>query len=178
MSGIATSSGMPSAEIASYNYSEPTQEISFQRYSKLKLFSTKRRIGPFAYFFYSFMIPFTLFWVMAALAGIVGKFGEIGSMAAYLLLAAGIVSALLVFFQLTIQRCHDINVSGWFSLLVFIPFAVLLFWLMPGSRGLNKYGDAAKPPSTLLKIGATLLIAALVATITYYSLQFLGIKLV
>lgn len=179
MSGIATSTtpGMMSPEINDYHTNDPTQALSYQRYSKLNIFSTKRRIGRFAYFFYSLMIPFLFFWVMAALAGVVGKFGELGSMAAYLLLAVGIISALVVLTQLTVQRCHDINVSGWFSVLILIPFAFLLFWLLPGSRGLNKYGDAAKPASTLLKIGATLLIATLVAALTYATLQFLGINL-
>ncbi|HIP81770.1 MAG TPA: DUF805 domain-containing protein [Leucothrix mucor] len=179
MSGItaSTQSGMTSPGINAYQSNDPTQKVSFQRYSKLNIFSTKRRIGRFAYFFYSLMVPFLFFWVMAALAGVAGKFGAVGSMAAYLLLAIGIVSALVVLIQLTIQRCHDINVSGWFSLLIVIPLAFLLFWLIPGSRGLNKYGDAAKPASTLLKMGATLLIAALVATLTYMAFQYFGINL-
>jgi uncharacterized membrane protein YhaH (DUF805 family) len=48
-------------------------------------------------------------------------------------------------FMVTIQRCHDFNVSGWLSLVLFIPLAGLIFWFIPGTKGANAYGDPPKP---------------------------------
>jgi type IV pilus assembly protein PilA len=55
----------------------------------------------------------------------------------------GYVAIIVIQFLLTIQRAHDMNVSGWLSLIILIPLAVLVFWLVPGTRGENDYG---KPP--------------------------------
>lgn len=55
-------------------------------------------------------------------------------------------------------RLHDIGYSGWWSLLVFVPFVggiiplALLF--IPGNPGSNAFGLQAKPVSTGLAIGA------------------------
>lgn len=43
----------------------------------------------------------------------------------------------------TIRRMHDANLSGWLYLLAFLPMgniAVLVFTLLPGTAGENKYG--------------------------------------
>jgi len=39
------------------------------------------------------------------------------------------------------------NTSGWVALLVLIPFVNLLFWLIPGTDGPNRFG-APPPPNT------------------------------
>ncbi len=54
--------------------------------------------------------------------------------------------ALWVFFwSLLIRRLHDLNHSGWFALLYFIPFAnlILLLYLFcaRGDAGPNTYGE-------------------------------------
>ena len=49
---------------------------------------------------------------------------------------------------LGIRRLHDLNLSGWFYLLVIIPFvgslALLFLFCVPGDAGDNKFGPAAK----------------------------------
>ena len=52
-------------------------------------------------------------------------------------------------FLLNVRRLHDLNHSGWFSLLQLIPiirdiFSIYLF-VWPGTKNANKYGS--KPPS-------------------------------
>lgn len=133
--------------------------------------STEGRSGRFSYFFYSILFPFLLFWVMAAIAGVIGKMGSNGITIAYILLAITIVMMLVIFFQQTAKRCRDFNASGWVSILILIPFACIFFWLIPGNDGPNKYGDAPAPATTLLKAGCLILIATMVATMTYYSLS-------
>jgi uncharacterized membrane protein YhaH (DUF805 family) len=38
------------------------------------------------------------------------------------------------------RRLHDRGVSGWFSLLVIIPGAELILCILPGEKGVNRYG--------------------------------------
>lgn len=48
---------------------------------------------------------------------------------------------------LTAKRLHDINLSGWFSLLLLIPFlnfVFLLLYFIDGTIGDNKYGEDPK----------------------------------
>lgn len=142
-----------------------------QRYSQVDLFSTDGRIGRLRYFFYSLVLPFLIFWVFAALAGIIAQMGEVGKIAGYILLAAAVGSAFVLMLQLTVQRCHDFNVSGWLATLIIIPFGNLIFWLIPGSRHINSYGEPPEPTSKWVKIGAFVLLTVLIAALTYWLLK-------
>ena len=46
---------------------------------------------------------------------------------------------------LAIRRLHDINKSGWYALLSFVPlvggFIILFFMVSAGNTGINSYGD-------------------------------------
>ena len=54
---------------------------------------------------------------------------------------------IIMFFQyipLAIRRLHDLNESGWYVLISFLPFGqLLILWLMfkKGTSGINKYGE-------------------------------------
>lgn len=144
------------------------------RYSEVRILSTDGRIGRFEYFFYSLVIPFLVFWIVAALAGIASHFGELGGAIAYVLLAAGLCAALIIYVQLTIQRCHDFNASGWTSLLLLLPLASILFWIIPGNSTVNRFGGPPRPATSLLKAGAGLLLLIVVAACTFLVLKYLG----
>jgi len=48
------------------------------------------------------------------------------------------------YFPLAIRRLHDLNSSGWFVLISFVPFGqLLILWLMfkKGTDGVNDYGE-------------------------------------
>ena len=150
----------------------PSDGVQPQRYSQVDLFSTDGRIGPLRYFFYSLVLPFLVFWVLAALAGVAGQFGQFGKIFAYIILAAAIGSAFILLLQLTIQRCHDFNVSGWLATLILIPFGTLIFWLIPGSKNINRYGQPPEPTSKWVKVAAFLLFTSLIAAFTYWFLNY------
>jgi len=150
----------------------PSDGVQRQRYSQVDLFSTDGRIGPLRYFFYSLVLPFLVFWVLAALAGFAGQYGQVGKILGYIILAAAIGSAFVLLFQLTVQRCHDFNVTGWLATLIFIPFGNFIFWLIPGSRNINRYGQPPEPTSKWIKIGAFLLFTSLIAAFTYWFLNY------
>lgn len=67
--------------------------------------------------------------------------------------------------MLTIQRCHDFNASGWVSLLVLVPLANLIFMIIPGTRGPNRFGAPTPPNSAGVLVAAWLLPALFVAGI-------------
>ncbi len=50
-------------------------------------------------------------------------------------------------FSLYIRRLHDIDRSGWWLLIVIIPFigiiTLIFFWCLKGSQNRNTYGDVA-----------------------------------
>jgi uncharacterized membrane protein YhaH (DUF805 family) len=51
---------------------------------------------------------------------------------------------ILQYFPLAIRRLHDLNSSGWFVLISFMPFGqLLILWLMfkKGTDGVNDYGE-------------------------------------
>jgi uncharacterized membrane protein YhaH (DUF805 family) len=58
-----------------------------------------------------------------------------------LLVIAGLIPAITV----TIRRLHDINRSGWWILVSFVPIVgglvLLVFTLLPGTQGMNDFGD-------------------------------------
>ena len=58
----------------------------------------------------------------------------------------------------TVRRLHDINKSGWFYLVSFIPYAggiwMLVLTVTEGTRGTNKYGpDPKRPLNEIDEIG-------------------------
>ena len=59
-------------------------------------------------------------------------------------LVVGTVISVLIFAQV-VKRLHDVDKSGWYSLILFVPLiniaAILALLLLEGSRGTNQYGD-------------------------------------
>jgi uncharacterized membrane protein YhaH (DUF805 family) len=62
--------------------------------------------------------------------------------------ALGYIAIVVVQILLTIQRAHDMNVTGWLCLISLIPLAALIFWFAPGTRGENNYGRQPPPNTT------------------------------
>lgn len=163
-----------SATIEFDEFQDEVPRVKSMPYSSVSILSTDGRIGRFEYFFYSLVLPFLVFWIIAATAGIASHFGELGGAIAYVLLAAGLCAAVIIHVQLTIQRCHDFNARGWVALLVFLPLASVLFWLIPGNNSENRFGYPPRPSSSLLRKGAALLLLVIVATVTFFALKHLG----
>ncbi len=157
------------------NY-ENSISINQQRYSTVDIFSTEGRIGRQAYFVYSILLPAVLFLILASIAGMISKFGGIATQVSYALLAVSVVAVLLLVVRLTMQRCHDFNVASGFAVFAIIPFANIIFSLIPGNNGLNSYGEAPEPASTLIKVATQILGAILVTIIAYTIIQVLGIN--
>ena len=77
-----------------------------------------------------------------ALVPLLGDFGVV-------LVAVAYIAMFVLQIMLTIQRSHDFNMSGWFSLLMFVPLVGLLFWFVPGTDGGSTSAGKTPPNSGL-----------------------------
>ena len=156
------------------------QEVqpSHTYYSEVDLFSTQGRLGRRSYFIFSTVIPFICFAILASLAGVIFKygasFGTASTALSYLLLALGATALLFIMVRLTILRCHDFNASGLLATFSLIPFANIIFSLIPGNNGLNSYGDEPEPPTFFVKVGVVLLSIVLSAISLFSVYKLIG----
>jgi uncharacterized membrane protein YhaH (DUF805 family) len=149
---------------------------SMQRYSEVDLFSVEGRMGRKVYFFYSIVVPFIFFWIFASIAGIIAKLGDDANFMSYVLLGLAVLMVLFMVLHLTIQRCHDFNASGWLAVLALIPFANIIFSMIPGDNRLNSYGEIPEPASGFITSGVVIIIALLTALVVFSLLYFFNIN--
>jgi uncharacterized membrane protein YhaH (DUF805 family) len=113
--------------------------------AEMKLFSAKGRIGRLRYLAYGSGASMLFYVVLSTLPfALLGM----GTALLYVLLVAPL-AALLWFSVISgIKRCHDMNISGWWSLTLIVPVIVLAWMFVPGDRGENRFGPPP-PPNTL-----------------------------
>ncbi len=115
------------------------------------LFSFRGRLGRLAHFLQSIAIMAVLFVALAGLTAtlliteeLVGGEGLFLLGVAAMVVVYAVAAVLLVF--VSIKRLHDLDLSGWFYLVMLIPLASFLFALYmlfaPGTDGPNRYGPA------------------------------------
>ena len=115
-------------------------------FQPVRILAVSGRIGRVRYVVYSFMITLALMLVAGMAVAFLGTFGMVVLVAAY-------IAMVVVSFMLTIQRSHDFNMSGWFSLLALVPLVNFIFWFIPGTEGPNRFGARTPPNSTLVLVG-------------------------
>lgn len=134
----------------------------------VRLFSAAGRIGRARYIAYGFGL-----YLLSMLAGVVGArlFGEVGAVLATVAWVAMAVLGVM----LTVQRCHDFNVTGWLALLIVVPLANLVFLFIPGTDGPNRFGAPTPPNSVGVLVVAWLIpgivIAGMIAAIALPAYQ-------
>ena len=137
------------AELSSNNpYAPPTARVQDihdnSQTQPIKLWSAAGRMGRLRYIGWSVLGSLAIMPV-AAIAGVLAA--AIGSQAVlYVLLGAAYIAYIVVWGVWTVQRCHDMDWSGWAALLMIIPLVGLIFWFVPGTPGKNRFG-APPPPN-------------------------------
>jgi len=112
--------------------------IPLTRYAQ---FSGRASRSEFWWFQLFNLIVFMPLYVLSFIAGYTGS-----EALAWVSIGLGVVVwlALLVpLVSVTIRRLHDTDLSGWWYLLMLVPFAnmvVLVFMLLPGTPGGNRFG--------------------------------------
>ncbi|WP_374436271.1 DUF805 domain-containing protein [Inhella sp.] len=104
---------------------------------ELKLFSHQGRIGRLRYLAYITGAAL-LFQLLAVGMGAIGPF----------IALLGLIPYIWFTVITGIKRCHDINISGWWSITAIIPVIGLIWIFVPGSKSANRFGPPP-PPNTL-----------------------------
>ena len=75
----------------------------------------------------------------------------------FVFFAIYLVMAIFIMFSLYIRRLHDMNLTGWLSILLLInPVSLVLYIVLlvvEGTDGANKYGPEERPASMLAILG-------------------------
>ncbi len=160
------------AELSSNNpYAPPTARVQdihdSTQTQPIELWSAAGRMGRLRWLAWSVVGSLAIMPVAFA-AGLLGA--ALGSEAVlYVLLGAAYIAYIVFYALLTIQRCHDLDWSGWVSLIVLIPLVALVFLFMRGTTGSNRFG-APPPPNPrgmawIVAIPVLLLVIGIVAAI-------------
>ncbi|SEJ54481.1 Uncharacterized membrane protein YhaH, DUF805 family [Propionispira arboris] len=111
--------------------------ISNQEGIKSKFFTSKGRLNRKVYFLR--VIVLTVFGLIFSLLASV-----LDTVAAIFVFIVTVVPFLISSVMLQIRRCHDLNKSGWFILLFYIPIVGIIVGLYvlfaAGTKGDNTYG--------------------------------------
>lgn len=126
-------------------------------FGAVRLFTSNGRLGRIRYLMYTMGVGIVGMLLAMALA-FIPVVGPILALLAY-------VGVIVISVFLTIQRCHDFNMTGWLSLLLIVPLVSLVFYFIPGTKGSNQYGLQPPPNSTAIKVGAFLLLGLFILAI-------------
>ena len=114
---------------------------------ELKLFSAQGRIGRLRYLAYGTGMGIVSYIALAVLT-------LVAMVTAPLMVPVVswvIFGASIWFSALTgIKRCHDVGISGWWVLAMFIPLVGLIWTFWPGNEDANRYGPP--PPANTLGV--------------------------
>jgi uncharacterized membrane protein YhaH (DUF805 family) len=147
-------------------YAPPKSTVTdaARKYAELKIFSAQGRIGRVRFVGWSigFMMLARIVLVIVA-----GGSAAIGSQALTMtLFFIGVIGMYMVISLFAIQRLHDLDKSGWLSLLILIPLInvvlVLFLFFAPGSEEANQYGAPPPPNSTGVLVLAWLMPAIMI----------------
>lgn len=130
-------------------YATPKAEVlsNQEEYGSINILSAKGRIGRLRYIAYTIGITFFCYLIMGGLSGLFAAIlsEDLVGLLILPITALGFGAMFFINIVLTIQRCHDFNMSGWLSLILVIPLVPLVFWFIPGTVGVNKYGPQSPP---------------------------------
>lgn len=115
-------------------------DMQQDEYQPVKIFSVSGRIGRVRYIGYTFGLSILVAAVIGVLAALLGDSGL-----GIVVVVVGYLALLVIQIMLTVQRCHDFDMTGWLTLIIIIPLAFLVFWLAPGTKGSNRWGPETPP---------------------------------
>ena len=122
----------------------PVADAKSEQYSQVKVWSAAGRIGRVRYIAYSIGYPLLIMLALMTVGMLIARVtGNPKILMVLTFVAYAAVFVMMVF--ITIQRAHDFNASGWFALLVLVPLLNLIFWIIPGTDGENRFGLPTPP---------------------------------
>lgn len=135
-------------------------QTGIEEYQRIKLLSTEGRMGRVRYIGYICLFNALTYaaWVLPALLLPEGA-KEAAVVLVLFMMMVWLVSFVLQML-LSVQRCHDFNVTGWVALVTLFPLVTLVFFCIPGTQGPNQWGNPP-PPNTKVNIAMALLVPLL-----------------
>jgi uncharacterized membrane protein YhaH (DUF805 family) len=130
-------------------------------YQEPRLFAVSGRIGRIRYL--SNVTGVYLIAMFAlVLVGAISQGLRIHSLSlVYIAMGVVYIGVFVLWWMLAIQRCHDIDNSGWLSLMWLVPLLNVVFFLyllfMPGDQEPNRFGKPTPPNSVVSVIIACVL---------------------
>jgi len=91
-------------------------------------------------YWWAYLYLIILYVAMLVVTGLLGQ--AVGGIVA-LVIGLVILASLVPFIALTVRRLHDVDKSGWFFLLSFVPivsFYILYLTIIKGTDGPNTFG--------------------------------------
>jgi uncharacterized membrane protein YhaH (DUF805 family)/Tfp pilus assembly protein PilE len=133
-------------------YQTPTGQLQTdddQAYGEVSFFNPSGRLNRLRYWAHGMTMAIAFYAVIIAGVLLMGQ----GSMfVGGAILAVGYIAMLVFSFIIVIQRLHDLNKSGWMSLLMLVPLAniylIVLVIFFKGTPGRNNYGLQTPPNKT------------------------------
>lgn len=121
------------------------KKVVFENYSNFK---GRARRSEYWYFTLANVLISILLVVLGAIIG--GVFGDAltGAIIGYVLFGLYALATLLPALGVIVRRLHDVDKSGWFYFIAFIPFVggiwLLILFCTEGTHGPNQYGQDPK----------------------------------
>jgi uncharacterized membrane protein YhaH (DUF805 family) len=107
-------------------------------------------------------------WVLTIVCLLTLNFFERPSLGRAAFLGLGLIVVFVMQMRLSVLRCHDCGLHGWWALFPLVPYVGFIFSLLlscvPGNDRSNEYGDKPRPGSWR---GLALAMVALIATTIY-----------
>ncbi|RDH82871.1 MAG: DUF805 domain-containing protein [endosymbiont of Galathealinum brachiosum] len=175
---------MSNESTGSNPYESPQTSPNIEQLADYKpvIFSTKGRIGRLRYLAYSMIYNFLIMFLVGILSAIlipmIAGNGEESGVMMVMVMGLIYLPVFAIFFIVARRRLHDLDRTGWLTLLMFVPLINIIFGLYllfgPGSPGANKYGPAPQANTALeIIIGliAPIVIIGILAAIAIPSYQ-------
>ena len=166
-----------------YKTPEASEVIDNLQTYKPRIFTTKGRIGRLRYLAYSMIYNIIIMFLMGIVSAILVPMAAGGEQGGSTIVMSIIMVLLYLpliatFFIVARRRLHDLNHSGWLSLLMLVPLLNMLFGLYllfwPGSNEANDYGPGPESNSALeiiIGLVAPVIITAILAAMAIPAYQ-------
>jgi uncharacterized membrane protein YhaH (DUF805 family) len=111
-------------------------------FAELNYFSTQGRIGRLRYLAWATGASL-VYQILITVATLALRDSVLMSVVTI----AGLIAVIWFSIVCAIKRCHDMDISGWWSLTAILPIIALAWMFWPGSKGENRFGPPP-PPNT------------------------------
>ena len=140
-----------------------------QAYGDINIFSFKGRLGRLRLFVYTLVLSFIVQIILSTFIGVMFASGGVQSLAVFgIITGIFYLASMIIGAFWAIQRLHDINLSGWWYLVAFVPLL-----LITGYSVMVQIGAGSAAPEDIMSTGIASGIAGLIVLIFFLAILFI-----